>query len=152
MKRLIAFTLLVAIAAACSKDKFESKPTLTFKSKNGNIVPPQGSLRVLLDFTDKEGDVSDTLYLIRQRLNRRGPVTRPAIPYQVPVIPNNTSGELQIDLDYDFGLTFGINRLSIPGTSNPIQYERDTLLLKFVLKDKAGNKSDTATTDVIVIR
>jgi hypothetical protein len=151
MKKTIFYFFLVALIISCSKDKFETVPQLRVVSTNTDIVPVNGVLRVTLEFTDKEGDVSDSIFVIRQRLNKKLPVTRPPVPYKIPPYPVTTKGEIQVDLEYQNGLVFGINAINIPG-SNPQQFERDTMNLKFYVKDAAGNKSDTAFVSVIVIR
>lgn len=150
-KFLIAFASLI-ILNACDKDKFETKPQIKIVSVNRDVVEKNGSLQFLLEFTDKEGDVDDSLFVIRQRLNRRSPFTSRPSPYGVPEFPNQSKGEIQVTLAYNEGITFGISPLRIPGT-NPEQFQPDTMRFKFVLKDKAGNVSDTATSkEIIVIR
>lgn len=153
MKTGLLFSSLLMVAfLACNKDKFQTKPQLKFKSKNTDVVEANTDLRITLEYTDKEGDVDDSLLVVRQRLNRRGPVTLPASPYPIPKFPDTNKGQFEITLGYQFGLVFGLSPLRIPG-SNPARNEPDTLNLKFVARDKAGNKSDTLTlSDIIVIR
>jgi hypothetical protein len=138
MKRILVFCLIVAVVS-CNKDKFQTKPQIKIKSTNyEEVVPKTGTLRINLEFTDKEGDVSDSILIVRERLNLKSPAVLPALPYKIPAFPNNSQGEIQVDLDYDFGLTLGLSP--------------DTMNLKFVVSDKAGNKSDTATLGIIVNR
>jgi hypothetical protein len=151
MKRIFIFCSLAAIIIACSKDKFQTKPQITIKSVSSDIIPLNSGLRVLLEFTDKEGDVSDSVYFIRERLNQTSPTVLPAKMYGIPDFPNTSKGEIEVDLDYNLDLTVGMLPLSKPGTTPP-SYQPDTMNLKFVVQDKAGNKSDTATAHVIVIR
>lgn len=152
MKTRVLLALIISVALfACGKDKFQTVPQLKVKSKNTDVVSLNGTLRVILEYTDKEGDVSDSLIIVRQRLNKNGPLILSPSPYKIPDFPNTDKGQIQIEFRYSQDLTFNIPRLRIIG-SNPIQYERDTMLLKFVARDKAGNKSDTASTNVIVER
>jgi hypothetical protein len=149
---LFFVSLFFTVLLACSKDKFQTKPQLKFKSKNTDVVAQNGTLRVTLEYTDKEGDVDDSLFVVRQRLNRRGSVTLPASPYPIPKFPDTNKGEFEITMTYQFGLVFGLSPLRVIG-SNPAKNEPDTLNLKFVARDKAGNKSDTLTlNNIIVIR
>ena len=153
MKTWIWLALIIVFGMiACDKDKFETKPQLELMSRNTDIVPVNGSLRLDIEFRDKEGDVSDSLLIVRQRLNARGRVQLAASPYGIPDFPTMDKGEFEVTLDYQFGLIFGLPPLRIPG-SNPIKNEVDTLRLKIVARDKAGNKSDTLIVDnVYVIR
>ena len=72
-KGSLALLSIVLLSLACSKDKFGTTPTLRVKSINGNLIPPgqNSGLVVNLEFTDKEGDVNDTLYVRKIRLNQK---------------------------------------------------------------------------------
>ena len=151
MKTVLLFSALILFGlVSCNKDKFQTIPQLKFKSKNTDLVLLNHSQRVTLEYTDKEGDVDYSLIVVRKILNRRGPLTLPASPYTIPAFTNTDKGEFEITLSYQFGLIFGIPALRIPG-SNPAQNEPDTLILKFVARDKAGNKSDTLTVSNIFV-
>jgi hypothetical protein len=159
MKKIIAITLLAGIVVACSKDKFQTKPQLKVKEQSTEIVPVNGNLSVTLEWTDKEGDVNDTLFITRQRVNAKGRVVF-ADSLPLPTFPGGTQGEIQVDFPYTLSssgdartsLTAGILPIGIPGTGTPPRKENDTLDLKFVLKDKGKNRSDTAVARVLVMR
>ena len=151
MKKISFLFSLLIIFIACDKDSFETKPTLKLESVSSSIVPKGSALGVTLSFTDKEGDISDTLFILRQRTNKRGPRTAAPSPYKIPSFPNESKGEIELLLDYNTDLTFGFTEIRIPGTT-PSQFEPDSMNLRFVLKDKAGNKSDTVSTSVVVLR
>ena len=152
MKTRIWLALIIVFGMiACDKDKFETKPQLELMSRNTDIVPVNGNLRLDIEFRDKEGDVSDSLLIVRQRLNKRGPAQL-TLPYGIPDFPHTDKGEFEVTLNYQFDLTVSLPPLRIPG-SNPVKNEVDTLRLKIVARDKAGNKSDTLIVDnVYVIR
>jgi hypothetical protein len=150
MKRILAFCVVV-LMVACSKDKYETKPTLKIKETNGNMIPVNGTLKVTLEYTDKEGDVTDSVIVVRTRLNKKNNAIAPVAPYPIPSFPGATKAEIDVYLEYQFGLVFGLPPINIPGTT-PQAYETDTLDIKFVVRDKEGNKSDTATTRVYVQR
>ena len=148
MKRILVFCLVAAIVFACNKDKFQTKPQIKITSTSTSIVPTNGSVSVTIEFTDKEGDVTDSVFMVRQRTNKKGPSSTP-FGFKIPEFPNSQQGEVFVDLIYA-NLTLALIPINIPGSGN--QKEPDSLNLKFVVKDRAGNKSDTATTHVIVIR
>ena len=151
MKIRIWLALIIVLGIiACGKDKFQTIPQLTLRTKTPDVVPVNGTLRLNVEYTDKEGDVSDSLFIVRQRLNVRGPLQLPQSPYDVPDFPHTDKGEFEISLAYQAGLIFGLPPLRIPG-SNPVKNEIDTLRLKIVAKDKAGNKSDTLVVDNIYV-
>lgn len=149
MNRFFLLCLVLAVIVSCDKDKFETVPQVRIKETTGREIPASGALKVMLEVTDKEGDVDDSLYIFRERLNKRG-VSRRLLPYKIPEFPDKPSVEVEIVLDYSTELTLALPSLNIPG-SVPLKREIDTLRLKFIVKDKAGNWSDTAVLDDIFV-
>ena len=150
-KGILAILSLVVFSIACNKDKFETTPTLKIKSINGNLIPPgqNSGLIVNLEFTDKEGDVNDTLYVRKIRINQKQvPTIRDSFRLKVPDFPQNKSGEIKVTLDYTNYLISAINP---PTSGNPPVAEPDTLMIKFALKDKGNHISDTVQTGPIVV-
>ena len=150
MKTWVSLLAIAFVVIACGKDRFQTVPQLKLKSRNTDIVPLNGTLILNVEFTDKEGDVRDSLLIVRERLNVRGRTQLPASPYGIPDFPHTDKGEFEISLNYQFGLVFGLGPLRIPG-SNPIKNEVDTLRLKIVARDAAGNKSDTVAIGPIYV-
>lgn len=149
MKKILFFGLLLTLVVSCSKGKLQTVPQVSIKSFNTDIVPPGGVLVADLDFTDKEGDL-DSVIVIRQRSNARGPDYK-RIPFPVPRFDGQSRGVVSVYMDYSNVLTLALNEIRIPGGNG--QNQPDTLQLKFRLKDKAGNYSDsTSAKQVIVIR
>jgi hypothetical protein len=147
---LFVLTVFVVIVIACNKDKFQTKPTISIKSINTELVPLGGSLIITLDVTDKEGDVQDSVIIIKRRLNRRVVATlRDTLRYKFPVFPANTRTQVVATLDYQTILS-AQNPPNIPGT-NPPQKELDTLILKLAVRDNAGHTSDTITSKQIYV-
>ena len=149
MKRIFVFCVLALAILGCNKDKVESQPHLKFKSFNNDVVASNGFLRVTLDFTDQEGDL-DSIFVTRQRLNKRGPSYFDFYYGSTPEFGNQNRGELQIDFNVGQDLIFSLPAISIPG-SNPPAFEPDTLQLRFYVKDKAGHTSDTAAAKTLVV-
>lgn len=139
--KILLIVILTALLSACSKNAYNTTPTLKLTSVNTNVVPFNGTLVVNLKVTDKEGDVTDTLFVRKVRINKRTTATvRDSFALKIPDAPNSPDGTIEVDLNYQNYL--------ISATS-PI--ENDTLLFKFALKDKGKNISDTVTTEPIVI-
>lgn len=146
---IIAPFILLIIIAACNKDKFTTKPQLKIKSVSTDVVPVGGSVRYTLEFTDKEGDVNDSLFVKKVRLNRNVvPTNLDSFWTTIPSFPKNTQGEFLVDLNYQTILS-ALSPPSVPG--NPQKKESDTLVIKFLARDKEGNKSDTVTSQQIVV-
>jgi hypothetical protein len=150
MTRLLPIALiLVLVVAACDKSKFQTRPSLSLKSQNGNLIPSGASLQLEFEFTDKEGDVSDTLFVKKIRTNRIVvPTIRDSFKLAVPQFPKNTQGVVLVTLDHTFYLASAQNPPRDPITNDP---QDDTLMLKFAIRDKAKNISDTVTVGPIIV-
>lgn len=149
MKKIIPFCLLAFVAFACSKGKFETKPRLEIKSVSSDIVPLRSGLEVVLEFFDKEGDVDSAITIIRNRINRRraAQTLRDSINYRIPEFPNKSNGEIILSFSYE-QLKSANPAPSLGGGL----YESDSLLYKFILKDRAKNISDTVSKLIVILR
>ena len=153
MKTRIWLAVIITFGTiSCGKDNFETKPQLEYLSRNTDIVNPGQALRLNIEFRDKEGDVSDTLFIARQRLNKKQPIQPQASFYLIPDFPKTDKGEFEITLDYSQHLTTGLPAISIPGSGNPSKKEIDTLRIKIVARDLGGNKSDTLVVDNVYVK
>jgi hypothetical protein len=150
MKKIILFTSILSIVAACDKDNFETKPRLKLLSGNDKTVQFNGTLPIVLEYTDKEGDVSDSVFVKKMRLNRRiVPTLRDSFRLKIPNFPNTTKGEITVNLDYT-AIISALNPPNIPGTV-PARKESDTLNIQISVRDKAGNTSDTITVKNVIV-
>lgn len=152
MKVLLGLLAASLLIIACSKEKFQTKPRIEIKSAAPDVVPIGGALQVRLEFTDKEGDVHDSLTVIRTRLNQRDFGAQPfTIRYKIPAFPNKTRGEMDVNMSWSTALTLQNPPLRIPGQN---VNEPDTLALRFLVSDAAGNHSDTVSlsSHIVVIR
>jgi hypothetical protein len=147
MKMILAFAfvLLVVYLLACSKDKFETKPRIEIAGYNSKEIGRNDFLRLRVNFFDKEGDLGEgQITYIRVRTNST-PIPNPndndkadIDSSRIPEFPPKSTGELNLALEYDY-LT------EDPGRN-------DTMYFKIMVIDKAGNASDTITTDLITAR
>ena len=149
MKTILIVLSSILIFVACSKDSFETKPKIDIRSASPKVVPQNGNMIINLDFTDKEGDL-EAVYIWKVRLNKLvRPTVRDSIPPRaIPEFPKNQKGELELNLEYQPHLLSAQTPRRDPLTG---RLEPDTLNMKMVVKDKAGNVSDTAYLNNIVI-
>ena len=141
MKKFILF-LPVCLLFACGKDSFETKPQMEIDAYNTKTLPPNADLVINLKFTDKEGDLTNGQFTyLPVRLNRRG--LPPSVPNYSPVnvpIPefnDHNKGEFELKVQWKF--------------LHKSDRENDTIRIKFIATDRAGNISDTVESDQLVI-
>lgn len=148
---LPCFLLMVLlVAVSCSKDKVETKPSITVKSLSSTTIPVNGDLSINLDFTDKEADLG-SIFVQKIRQNRRKTTTiRDTFSLSVADFPKKTNGELEMRLMYQLQL---ISAERAPANPNAqTGFESDSIVIRLALRDKALNVSDTITTEQIVIQ
>ncbi len=141
--------LLTAIAlfviSACKKDVFTTTPQITLQSVSTQVVPVDGNIIFTLEYTDKEGDIQDSLLVKKETRNciQDTFTTYYAMPADLPT-QSNTKGDIEVRYSHGTNLQF-------PDIGDPQCAGNDTCIFKFVLKDKAGHRSDTAYSPEIVI-
>lgn len=138
---IIAFAFLMA----CSKDKYTTKPQLTFKNVNTNVLNRNQQLRFTLEVTDAEGDIQDTLWVeeVVRNCSSAGFVTK----YKMPEFSGTSNLKSEIDVCFAYGNNLGcpvIGPTCLTGAN-------DSATFRFWIQDKEKNVSDTITTDEIVI-
>jgi hypothetical protein len=139
---LVPLSILLAfVLVACGKDKFETKPRIEIKSYSSKEIHQGESLRIRLNYYDKEGDLDEgTFTAIRDRLNQLplGPVDlADSFGSLLPKFPPKDQGEINFQIEY--------------GRLKESTIENDTMVFRFYASDKAGNKTDTITSDKIVV-
>ena len=147
MKKLLLLVSVLVLFFACSKDKYESTPQIKIKSVSSDIVPLGSGLLVTLSFTDKEGDVDDTVFVRKVRLNQKFANTLfDTIKYKIPEFPAHSSGDISVYLDNNI-----IQSANPPPSNGSGGNMPDTLKIWFAVTDKAGHKSDSISTGTIVV-
>lgn len=146
-KSILLLFCCAIIFVACSKDKFNSKPQLSFKAVSATTINSGDFLQFQLKVTDKEGDIQDTIWI--QRNSKICPTSFASLlPYRVPdfVAPTNLDATMEITFIYK---AFQQGVVQITGCSSPSR--NDTSVFKFWLKDKKGNISDTISSPPIAL-
>lgn len=147
MKTKVLIVALISVTiAACNKDQFTTKPQLTFKQVNqtefhlGNVIEFQ------IDYTDKEGDIQNKLYLEEVTNDKDCPDNNFKSFYQVPTdLPDQSQGKGTIVIRYTYA-QLG----QYPIYPGPKCQRNDTCYFRFALTDKANNTSDTIVSPQVV--
>lgn len=136
---LISFCVLVG----CSKDEYTAKPQLKYKSVNTKVLNRNETLTFVLEVTDAEGDIQDSIWVQEVPRNCSGGFTS---KYKMPdfTAVKNLKGEINICYSY------GVN-LGCPTITSTCQTQNDSATFKFWIQDKAKNISDTISSEEVVL-
>ncbi|MDD2791611.1 MAG: hypothetical protein PHD73_00420 [Sediminibacterium sp.] len=147
--KLLILLTFATFFYGCKKSSYTTRPQISFNSVNSTVLYQGNIVTFQLDFTDKEGDIQDTLWV--EKISRTCPTT-PGVQFisknKVPnfTATSNLDGKLEISFVYNANVP-GVS--SIIGCSN----KNDTSYFRFWLKDKANNRSDTiASPDIILVK
>lgn len=143
--KILVTIIVLGLLAACSKDKYTSKPQLKYKKVNTTFLTAGQTLTFTLGVTDAEGDIQDTIW-VQEIVKGCGGAGFTA-PYRIPdfTATKDLSGDIQVC--YALGTNLGC-----PVITHSICVNRnDTATFKFWMQDKAKNKSDTITSEQVVI-
>ena len=152
MQKLVLYSVLslcfsLLLVVACSKDKFQTKPTIEIKSISPNPLPKQGDLIIDLDYTDKEGDLAtdSAIYIRKIRINQK-PAQTVRDSFWLPLpgeVPKKTKGSIRLTLNWE---TYA-KSASNPGS--PAQ--PDSLIFRISMRDASKNASDTIESGLVII-
>jgi hypothetical protein len=146
IKLLLAVLLLIG-CVTCSKDTYNTVPSLKFLEVNGTVFSrvPASTVIFKLEFTDKEGDISDTVWMERVSLVSACQYLNDTLSYPIPDIgqPHNAKGEFDFTFDYP---PVDVS----PNLSGCTQHD-DTCYFRFWMHDQAGHVSDTVQSPNIVL-
>lgn len=149
MKRILLSGLIAATVFACSKDKFETKPQIKINEFGPEQVVKGQLIQLRATVTDKEGDIQDSLYVVRKRYNVTTNVllTTDTIRYSLVTLGAPTKTETEIQVRFLYG--------ELQPDIAPIQNLETTdrsYTLGLVIIDKAGNRSDYVESEKIVLK
>lgn len=144
-KLLIVLGFVVGLIA-CQKDKFNTIPTLTFVSVNTQELHPNEGIIFKFTFTDKEGDIQDSLFV--QKITKNCEASDFDAFYLLPSdLPKKSNSEGELEVRYAYGVGYNYPAIKEPAC----QGQNDTCFFRFALKDKAGHTSDTVSSPQIVL-
>jgi hypothetical protein len=152
--KLLHLCLLFVLLYGCKKDRFTTKPQLKIKdikASRATYLGTAGAVVVInFEVTDKEGDVKDSIFM--QKIDAASiPCPNNSIlanlDYQIPNYPSSSNQKVLFRVSF--------STLNIPGyaliSGSACPPRADTSVFRFIVKDRAGNRSDTLTTDRIAI-
>lgn len=135
--------------SACRKGNFETKPTVTIDSFGPEVVSTGNFFQLRATVTDKEGDLQDSVIIVRKRYNGTTLLNTDSSK-RVSLKSLGTPVKDKIELF----VTFVYGRL-IPeqAITQDLEYNFDRQLrVGLIVTDNAGNRSDYVESEPIVLK
>ena len=141
--KLLVIALLMLGCITCSKDTYNTKPTLEFESVNATIFPQPSVVRFNLQCTDKEGDVVDTIWV--QRISKVGNCQSLSRidSFRIPDFNPPKNVKADFEFVYNYGSIFP------PNLGACSQFD-DTSYFRFWMHDNKDHVSDTVQSPDLV--
>lgn len=152
-KLIVIILLLTTIIWGCQKNEFNTRPQLEFVSASLSTWEPGQNMVFTLRFTDKEGDIfgpldpifDTTLYV--EKITRNCPASNFSAYYELPDAPADDFSEGEVLVRFSL-----FPATDFPAVRDPqCENRNDSCVFRFVLRDRAGNVSDTVTSPEIVL-
>ncbi len=146
--KLLAIFLLVLGCMTCSKDTYNTKPTLKFESVNATVFPQPSIVTFKLQCTDKEGDVVDTIWVQRISKVACNPSLSRVDSFRIPDF--NPPKNVKADFELTYGYPSSQVGADMLACSNLGASLTDTSYFRFWMSDKGNHTSDTVQSPELV--
>ena len=148
MKKLLALFLVAGVLAACSKDKFKTVPQVDIKSISPDEAVNGSIIELLADVTDQEGDLQDSVIVVRKRFNGNTQLSVDSTRLSLKAlgVPNKQQIELRVTVSYgrlypEYALFQDLERT----------FDRQ-FSIGLVVMDNAGNRSEYVESEKILLK
>lgn len=146
MKRILTLLIVAVSLAACSKDKFESTPTVRIDSFGPKEVTKGQLFRLVATVTDKEGDIRDSSLLLVRKVYLRSIVNTDTIRQDVSKLGFPQHDKLE------FQATFSYGEILDNAIFENYTGEEKTISVGLIVIDNAGHRSNYAESDQILLK
>jgi hypothetical protein len=146
MKQLLIFFLSVCVLASCNKDKFKTVPQVKIKSFGPSVVVKGNIITLSATITDKEGDLQDSVYLVRKRFTGTVPIKPDTLRLSLQSLNVPVTSEIEFTALFSYGdLKDGYIFQNLESVDRNFQ-------VGIIVRDKAGNRSDYVESNMIVLK
>lgn len=146
MKKIIVFSVLAVGLFACSKDKFKTEPQVEIKSFGPDQVRKGEIFSMRAVVRDKEGDVQDSVLLVRKRWTGTTLLSQDTIRYHIDDFDFPATDEIEIQFLFSYG------ELKEGYIFTNLENQDRNFSVGIIVRDKAGHRSNYAESDKIVLK
>jgi hypothetical protein len=146
MKRLLLFSVLILALVACDKDKFKTEPQVEIKSFGPSEVNKGEFFTFRAVVRDQEGDLLDSVLLVRKRFNGNVELTVDTLPYSTSNFGNPVKTVIEVSAVFSYG------ELRDGYIFANLENQDREFALGIIVKDKAGHRSEYVESDKIVLK
>lgn len=146
MKRIFVSIVLATTLLACSKDKFKTEPQVDIKSFGPSEVHKGELFTLRAEVTDKEGDVQDSVLLVRKRYNGATALPADTLRYSIREFNSPVKSKVEISAVFSYG------ELRDNYIFENLETKDTDITMGILVTDKAGHRSNYAESGKIVLK
>jgi hypothetical protein len=146
MKRLLVFCVVVLALIGCDKDKFKTEPQVEIKS----LAPDEVNKGELFTFRaivrDQEGDLQDSVLLVRKRFSGGTQLTVDTLRYYIGNLAFPDKSVIEVSAIFSYG------ELRDGYIFANLESQDREFALGIIVRDKAGHRSEYQESDKILLK
>lgn len=149
MRTVFSLLFFALLLSACSKDKYETKPTVKIESFGPDVVNFGDVMQLVATVTDNEGDLQDSVIFVRNRYEGNMRISSDSAfttDLEKLGVPNRRKIELQ------FLLPYGREVGNIQQFQNQERGIDRSFAIGVIVFDKAGNKSEYVESNKVLLK
>lgn len=148
MKKVLFVSAIALVLAACSKDKFQTVPQVTIESITPDQVFNRGIIQMVASVTDKEGDLQDSVLVVRKKYNGAILLTNDTTRVSIKGLGSPQKDKLELRITISYGQQYPEYAIF-----QGLEYDFDReFTVGLVVKDNAGNRSEYAESKRITLK
>lgn len=149
MKRILIVSVFAVALAACNKDNFKTVPTVKIESIGPSEVTNGDIIQLLATVTDKEGDLQDSVIVVRKKFNGSTLLT---VDSSARVSLKGLGSPVKDKIELRISISYG---KLLPEYALFQDLERDfdrNFSVGLIVRDNAGNRSEYVESEQIVLK
>lgn len=146
MKKLLPFLVVVIAVFACSKDKFKTEPQVEIKSLAPGEVNKGELFSLRAIVRDKEGDLQDSVLLVRKRFAGNTQLTVDTLRYDISNFAFPDKNVIEVTAVFSYG------ELRDGYIFANLESQDREFAVGVIVRDKAGHRSEYVESGKILLK
>ena len=146
MKKILVLAVVVVGLFACNKDKFKTEPQVEIKSLAPSEVRKGDIITFRAVVTDKEGDLQDSVLLVRKRFAGNTVLTTDTLRYNISSFSFPDKSIIEVTALFSYG------ELRDGYIFGNLENQDREFAVGIIVRDKAGHRSEYQESERILLK
>ena len=146
MKKILVLIVIVSAIVGCSKDKFKTEPQVEIKSLGPSEVNKGQLFTFRAVVRDKEGDLQDSVLLVRKRFSGGIELTVDTLRYDISSFTFPDKSVIEVSAIFSYG------ELRDGYIFANLEAQDREFAVGIIVRDNAGHRSEYQESDKILLK